>query len=262
VSGYLRIPVGKRPNDDVCHETPPIYPGMSPDLARRFEPALLADLDEPVQRYFTHAIRDGAPLGAGVRLTMSGRIKAGTWLPFTAEQEIDGRSFVWRARVGLGPVALLGVVDQFSSGQGSIEGRLFGRVKLFHAEDADTTRAAAGRVALDSVLVPPSVLPDRGVSWRAESDEELVASFDLPPERPEVHVRINEEGAVRSLVASRWGNAGQKAYEYIPCGGEVHAERRFGEFVLPSSVTASWWYGTPREAPFFEAEMLDLALIG
>jgi hypothetical protein len=106
------------------------------------------------------------------------------------------------------------------------------------------------------------VLPDRGVSWRAESDEELVASFDLPPERPEVHVRINEEGAVRSQVASRWGNAGQKAYEYIPCGGEVHAERRFGEFVIPSRVTASWWYGTPRDARFFEAEMLDLAPIG
>jgi hypothetical protein len=35
--------------------------------ARRFTPDMLAGLDEPVRRYFTHAIRDGAPLPNGVR---------------------------------------------------------------------------------------------------------------------------------------------------------------------------------------------------
>jgi hypothetical protein len=49
--------------------------------------------DEPVRRYFSHDIREGAPLPNGVRIAMRGRIKVGLWLPFTTEQTVDGRSF-------------------------------------------------------------------------------------------------------------------------------------------------------------------------
>jgi len=65
------------------------------------------DLDEPVRRFFGHAIRESAAPAGGVRLTMAGRVKVGAWLPFTAEQTVDGRSFAWRARVGWGPVTPL-----------------------------------------------------------------------------------------------------------------------------------------------------------
>jgi hypothetical protein len=223
------------------------------DLSR-FGPAALAGLDEPVRRYFLHAIDDGAELGTGIRWTMTGRIRVGPWLPFRAEQDLDGRSLEWRARVGWGRFAPLSVVDSYSfeDGAGSTSGKLLGRT-LFHAGDADTARSAAGRSALENALVPPYVLPDRGVAWRAESDEEIVATFDLPPEQPEVHVRIDAAGAVRSVSAQRWGNAGAEEFGYIPAGGEVHAERRFGSFVLPSEFTGSWWFGTPQEAPFFRA---------
>jgi hypothetical protein len=57
---------------------------------------------------------------------------------------------------------------------------------MFAKADEDTARSAAGRAALESVVfAAPSVLPQRGVARRAESDERLVARFDLPPERPE-----------------------------------------------------------------------------
>ena len=36
-------------------------------------------------------------------------------------------------------------------------------------------------------------------------------------------------------------------------GGELHAERRFGDFVLPSHASVGWWFGTPRYKPFFKA---------
>ena len=76
----------------------------TPDVTRRFSADMLAGLDEPVRRYFSHAISDGAALPSGVRMAMSGRIKVGIWLPFTAEQTVNGRSFTWRARVGRGPL--------------------------------------------------------------------------------------------------------------------------------------------------------------
>jgi hypothetical protein len=110
----------------------------------RFDRSLVSDLDEPVQRFFTHAIRDGAALSGGVRVRMAGRIKVGTWLPFTAEQTADGRS---------------------------------------------------------------------------------------------------------------WGNAGEQTFRYIPCGCDVHAERRFGDLLVPSRLTVGWWFDTPRYAPFFTAHI-------
>ena len=189
-------------------------------------------------------------------MAMSGRIKVGLWLPFTAEQTVDGRSFTWRARVGRGPLTPLRVTDHYADAAGSTEGRLLGRVTLFDAHDANTARSAAARAAIESVVfAPPSVLPDRGVAWRAESESVIVARFDLPPEQPEVRVRIDEHGAIRTVTAMRWGNAGEKTFQYIPFGGEIHAERRFGDLVLPSRASVGWWFDTPRYAPFFHAEI-------
>ena len=226
------------------------------DPTRCFTPDMLAGLDEPVRRYFGHAISDGAALPSGVRMAMRGRIKVGLWLPFTAEQTVDGRSFTWRARVGRGPLTPLRVIDRYADGAGSTEGRLLGRVTLFHAEDVNTARSAATRAAIEGVVfAPPSVLPDRGVTWRAETDDVIVARFDLPPEQPEVRVQIDDHGAIRHVSALRWGNAGEQTFRYIPFGGEVHSERRFGDLVVPSTLTVGWWFDTPRYAPFFHAEI-------
>jgi uncharacterized protein DUF6920 len=228
----------------------------STDTTRRFTSDMLVGVDEPVRRYFSHAISDGAVLANGVRMAMGGRIKVGLWLPFTAEQTVDGRSFMWRARVGRGPLTPLRVTDRYADGAGSTEGRLLGRVTVFHAHDGNTARAAATRAAIESVVfAPPSVVPARGVEWRAETENVIVARFDLPPERPEVRVHIDEHGAIRTVSALRWGNAGEETFRYIPFGGEIHAERRFGDLVLPSSASVGWWFGTPRYTPFFRADI-------
>jgi hypothetical protein len=220
----------------------------------RFSPDLVAGLDEPVRRFLRHAIRDGAPIGRPVRLSMQGRIRVGLWLPFTAQQTIDGASFAWRARVGRGRLAPLQVTDAYACGTGSTEGRLLGRKRVFGARDADTTRSAAGRLALESVVFAPHcVLPSAGVAWRAEDDHVIVASLHVPPERPEVRVLIDDRGGVRSVSALRWGDAGGGRHEYLPCGGDVLAEGRFGDLVLPSRLRVGWRVGTPRFRPFFEA---------
>ena len=120
---------------------------------------------------------------------MHGRIKVGVWLPFAAVQTVDGRSFTWQARVGRRPLRPLRVTDRYADAIGRTEGRLLGHLTLFGAEDFDTARSAATRTAIESVVfAPPSVLPDRGVVWQAETEHVIVARFDLPPEHPEVRL--------------------------------------------------------------------------
>jgi hypothetical protein len=190
---------------------------------------------------------------------MRGRIKAGVWLPFTARQTVDGRSFTWHARVGRGRLTPLEVTDRYADAVGRTEGRLLGRVTLFHSAGFDTARSAATRAAIESVVFTPrSVLPDRGVAWRAETEHDIVACFDLAPEHPEVRLCIDDHGALRMVSALRWGDDGEKTFQYIPFGGEVGAERRFGDLVLPSRASVGWWFGTPRYAPFFTAHITDV----
>jgi hypothetical protein len=233
---------------------------MTTDTERRmprFEAATLTGLDEPVRRYLTHSIGDGTVVPAAIRLTMAGRINVGRWLSFTAEQEFRGHAFRWSARAGFRRWKPVDVVDSYGDGTGSTEGKLFGRLRFMHANDEDTARAAAGRAAAESIWVPGSLLPGPGVSWRVESDELIVVRLDVAPEQPEVTIRIGATGTVRSVSLLRWGNAGQKHFSYIPFGGEIHAERRFGDLILPSEVSVGWWWSTPRYEPFFEATILD-----
>ena len=61
------------------------------------------------------------------------------------------------------------------------------------------------------------------MAWRADGDDAIVAALEIPPETPEVRIAIDGRGAVRSVSALRWGNAGQDAFGYIPFGGHVHA---------------------------------------
>lgn len=241
------------PAHSTTHERPRTGP------AHQFDPALLAGLDEPVRRYFRHAIRDGAPLPDGVRVTMRGRIKLGTWLPFTAEQDSYADAFSWRARVAAGPLTLFRVTDSFTGGVGRVDARLFGRLPLIRSADENTARSAAGRAALEAAAyAAPLLLTHPGVGWEAGSAESIVARWAVGPERPEVRIGIDEAGAVRSVSASRWGKQGTARFEYIPFGGELAGERRFGPYRLPSLVSVGWWWGTPRYAPFFQAELLDI----
>jgi Family of unknown function (DUF6920) len=95
------------------------------------------------------------------------------------------------------------------------------------------------------------------VTWRADADDVIVGSWSVAPQRPEVRLEIDGRGAVRRASALRWGTVQGKTHGYIPCCAVVHAERRFGDLVIPSDVTVAWWFGTSREAPFFEARILD-----
>lgn len=220
--------------------------------------ALIGQLSEPVRRYLRHALPASLPATYGVRLRMTGKIKLGLWLPFTAEQDCDGRSFEWRARIGLGPLAPLEVVDRYVNGTGSVTGRLLGRYELFHQADEHVRRSAAGRTALEAIMAPASLLPGRGVSWRAEDDEHIVASSYLEPEQTEVHMQIDSRGALRAFSTKRWGDIGKHSHGYLIFGGDMHAERRFGDLVIPSHVTVGWGYGSAEYKPFFDARIRAL----
>jgi hypothetical protein len=233
-----------------------VAPGGPP----RFHAELLAGLEDPVRRYFAHAMPEGAPLLDGVRVALRGQIRLGAWLPFTSEQETFPTAFAWHARVTAGPLTLFRATDRLADGAGSVDARLFGRLPVMHADDAHTARSAAARAALEAaVFAPPALLGLPGLEWQARADDEIVARWDVAPERPEVHVRLGLDGAIREVWGPRWGRRGSGGHRYLPFGGQLGGERRFGPYLLPGFLSVGWGWGTERYAPFFRAEVLDVA---
>ena len=222
----------------------------------RFDASALSSCDEPVRRYFTHAIAHETPLEPRMRLQMTGRIKVGTWLPFTAQQDCDGSSFIWRAQVPRHG-RLLTVTDSYDNGRATIDGRLLGAIRMFHSDDQNIVRSAAARAATEGILAPIGLLPSPTRIWHAESDNEITVDLVLAPERPALHVTIDNDGAIQSVNLQRWGDAGQKAFGYIPFGGDILAEKRFGDLILPARLRVGWRHGTEEFSPFFEAEIIS-----
>jgi hypothetical protein len=40
------------------------------------------------------------------------------------------------------------------------------------------------------------------------------------------------------------GSVGAQTFRCIPFGGDVHAEHRLGDLVLPSILSVGWWFDT------------------
>ncbi len=230
--------------------------------AGAFDPGSLTGLDEPVRRYFEHALAPGAPLAPGTRLEMTGRIDVGVWMPFRGRWEGDGRSFRWMVTSGPLGLRVLRVLDQFQDRHGSMDIRLRPGLKLLRADDEDTTRSAAGRAAAEAIWAPAGLLPQRGVTWEAESPDVIVATWDVPPERPRLRLGIGPDGGVRTASVMRWDDGRHGRHGYIPCGGHVLEDRRFGDLTIPSRVSIGWWFGTPRFTPFFEATITAAVPLG
>lgn len=217
-----------------------------------FDPTSLAALPEPVRRYLGKAILPGAPLSPAWVLQMKGRIKVGIWLPFAARQELDGSSFVWRARVPSGKVALLEVTDSFADGEGGMAGRIAGR-QVFADTGEDACRSAATRAVMESTMVPATLLPSTGVEWTSVSENEIRFRRPELPLAEEVTIRISPDGSPSEVEAPRWLKEKDEPGALVPfrCRLEGFIERE-GQ-VVPDGLTAGWVKGSFE--PFFEARI-------
>jgi len=224
-----------------------------------FEPTMVADLPDPARRYFLHSIRPGTPLAQSVRLTMIGEMRLGPrqpWLWLHARQVLaPPAGFVWEASAGRGLIRFTGA-DAYANGQGRVAFRLWDLVPVARASGPDVSRAARGRLAIESIWQPASLLPRRGVTWTPIDDRTAQATVTVDGERIPLRLTIAQDGSLQSVAMDRWGNLTVDGrYALIPFGADILAERTFGGYTVPAHVGVSWWHGTDNRFEFFRAEI-------
>jgi hypothetical protein len=199
-----------------------------------FDPSLISHLPEPVRRYFLHAIAPGTPLASSAVFELHGTFKLGTrWVPYEAKQVLaPRRGFVWRAWMRWG-IAPLSGYDLCDGETGEMNWKLLGFVRLVRAGGPDIARSARGRLDLEAVLVPSTLL---GAEWTVESGTRLTVRFGAHT----ALIEIGEDGRLFRASLARWGDPDKKGWREEVFGVEVEEEARFGGYTIPRTIRGGW----------------------
>jgi hypothetical protein len=219
----------------------------------------VADLPEPVARYFRAAIASGTPLARAARLTMKGHIRLGPrWVPFRARELLaPSAGFVWAARAG-------GVIvgsDRYVDGQGLLDWRFLGLTQVAHGEGPDISRSAAGRCAGEAAWLPTSLLPRFGAGWSVVDDQHLTATVTVGEVVLTMEIELDDDGHLCRVVYERWGDPeGAGTFGAHRFGMVVTGRERFGGLTVPSAGSVGWHPGTPRwsTGEFFRYHLTSL----
>lgn len=221
-----------------------------------FTPDMVAGLEEPVQRYFLHAIAPGTPLASYVELEMNGSFRQqpdADWLPMQASQIISVEGFIWQARVGKGSLGFSGA-DYYAQNRGRVKFFLWGLIPLVDAQNSNINRSSLGRLCIEYIWLPSALLPQNGVAWRAISDNTIQANFEIDNEPIALTLYIDDYGKLLGISLPRWSdNTADKNWQYIPFGAEIQAEATFGGYTIPARMNVGYWLGTDKYWTFFQA---------
>ena len=231
---------------------------------QQFDSAMTESLPEPARRWLSHVIAPGTPLARAAIVQMHGQIRLKRWLPFRAVQlQAPPAGYVWAAQVRWGPI-WIGGYDRYSDATGEMRWRLFSRLPVMTATGSDTDRSAAGRVALDAMLVPTAWLQPT-IRWRADGSDTVVAEWRVDNQTLAVTLTIAPNGALRSVTMPRWAQPAGHPWGEYPCGGTLDDETGFDGIKLGRRMRAGYFYGSQQwDSPsgeFFRAELTDVQFI-
>ncbi len=198
-------------------------------------------------------------LARRVEIEMSGQFRPGEkadWVPFEAQQVLAGcTGFVWIARMRVRRFMFLSGADSYYRGEGRVRFSLMGIVPVADAAGPDVDRSAAGRLLIESCLIPTAFLPQRGARWRTSDDKRARVSLSVDGHSANITLRFNAGGSLKEAVMRRYHTGKDHEGELVPFGVAVEEEREFNGYVIPSRFRVGWWFGTEDYDEFLRAEI-------
>lgn len=234
---------------------------LQPARPALFAVNMVADLPEPAQRFFRHAIAPGTPLLRVAEIDMAGQFSLGSkdkpaYQPMQARQILaapDG--FVWamRTRAGM-PVS-------GSDGAAWTRFRIFWLIPVARMGGTpDHARAAFGRYVAEAVFwTPAALLPGPGVAWTPVNANTARVTVTRGALQQAVDVTVDAQGRAVEVSFQRWSDANpDKTYRLQPFGGYLSEYRAVGGYRLPFKVEAGNMFGTADYFAFYRADITGI----
>ena len=230
-----------------------------------FDPALVADLPEPAQRYFSFSIQPGARLSAVAVLELSGEIGLGdkaspNYGPMTARQILaPPAGLVWRIQSGA-----------MSGSDAALPDTSWTRFWLFHllpivrvSGTEDHHRSAFGRVVSEAAFwTPAALLPSDHVSWQELGPNSARATLTMGEFSQSVDITVNEDGAPIEVVIDRWSDVNPEGvFQWQPFGGTLSDYREFDGIRVPTRVEGGNHFGTENYFPYYKADVTSVRFL-
>jgi hypothetical protein len=219
----------------------------APRLHDAFSQADLAELPEPVVRFFRHVLRDGQPMIRAVDLTTAGEFQTGSdekgWKPFTAVQRFSTQppGFVWDATIRMAPLLPVYVRDAYVGGHAEMRGRVLALLPVVN--EVNRPGLAAGqlhRYLGETMWFPTALLPWQGVAWQAIDTKSAVASITDRGITVSLRFLFTPDGDVAEIFAVDRLRAVDGRYEPTPWAVRCDDYQAWQGVRIPTRCEAEW----------------------
>lgn len=210
-------------------------------------------LPEAIAAFVMRAAPPSSREPVTVRIRQRGEMRfspLGKWQSLTAEQAFAIRrpGFVWHAYCRVAPLLTAEVVDSYVGGEGRLEARLLGSIRVANAAGPETAKGELMRYLAELAWAPDAIRYNRALRWKQIGAREFEVSADSIGGEARVVLALDENGDIAGMraddrprledgkiVPGKWFGAFSGYKEFagyrIPSQGEVGWELETGPFV-------------------------------
>ncbi|NTU42777.1 MAG: hypothetical protein HGA78_06945 [Nitrospirales bacterium] len=217
-----------------------------------------------VARYFRLVLKEGQPLIRSARVIQEGEFRTGeadnSWRPFKATEHFTSlpRGFVWDARIRIYPLMTVRVRDEYTSGHGSMEGRINSLMPMISEHNKPELDAGAlQRYLAEAVWFPTALLPGQGIQWEATGDNTARATITDSGTTVSLEFRFSEDGEITEVFTLGRYREVKGRYELTPWAAFCSVYEKQEGMRIPTEVVVEWQLPEGR-FPYWKGRVVDV----
>ncbi len=165
----------------------------------------IVGLPEPVQRYFTHVLKEGQPYISYIRLKHDGQFKTGLkkdWVNIIGEQYFttEKPGFIWK-----GTTSMFVAWDMYLANEGRLIATILSTINVVNVHGKQQyNESELLRWLAESVWFPTNFLPSEKLQWTAIDDSSAKLSFNYNGLSLFYIVTFNDAGEIVQMETKRY----------------------------------------------------------
>jgi len=227
-----RLLVARQTRRDVAH----LFSLADTGPVSTYDPAQLADLPAPVQRYFRHVLKPGQPYLRSARLRHDGQFKTDLkkdWIAITGEEYFLANTpgYIW-----IGSTTWFSACDQYVAGRGSLTARLLGVLPVVRGSGPSYDQGELLRWLAEAVWFPTILLPGGPAVWSPIDDNSATLTLTDHGQTVSCQMHFNGQGEIVRGQAQRYSDETHLS-TWV---GHLSDYRNMHGLRVPTWIEAAW----------------------